>query len=48
MSFDSAVERLKKSIINGDEEDAEKAASEILLAGIDPMLVMERELFPTI
>lgn len=48
LSFDSTVERLKKSIINGNEEDAEKAASEILQAGIDPMLVMERELFPTI
>jgi corrinoid protein of di/trimethylamine methyltransferase len=48
LSFDNKVERLKKSIINGNEEDAEKAANEILQGGIDPMLVMERELFPTI
>jgi len=48
LSFDNTVERLKKSIINGNEEDNEKAANEILQARIDPMLVMERELFPTI
>jgi methanogenic corrinoid protein MtbC1 len=47
LSLDSTVERLKKSIINGNEEDAENAASEILQSGIDPMLAMERELFPT-
>ena len=48
MSSDTPVERLKMSIINGHEQDAEKAAREILNAGIDPMQVMEKELFPTI
>jgi corrinoid protein of di/trimethylamine methyltransferase len=42
------VERLKKSIINGQEQDAEEAARQILNAGMDPMQVMERELFPAI
>ena len=35
-------------MINGREQDAEKAAREILDAGMDPMLVMERDLFPAI
>jgi methanogenic corrinoid protein MtbC1 len=46
--LNTAVERLKKSIINGQEQDAEKAAREILNARMDPMQVMERELFPAI
>ena len=48
MGLETPVERLKKAIINGHEQDAESAAREILEAGTDPMLVMERELFPTI
>ena len=48
MNSDIPVERLKRSIIHGEEQDAEKAAREILNAGIDPMQVMERELFPAI
>lgn len=48
MNSDTPVERLKRSIINGQEQDAEKAAREILNAGMDPIQVMERELFPAI
>ncbi len=48
MSSDNPIERLKESVINGREQDAEKAAREILDAGMDPMLVMERDLFPAI
>lgn len=48
MSSDTRVERLKESIISGQEQDAENAAREIVQSGMDPMLVMERELFPTI
>ena len=48
MSSDNPVERLKESVINGREQDAEKAAREILDAGMDPMRVMEEELFPAI
>jgi corrinoid protein of di/trimethylamine methyltransferase len=48
LNSDTPVERLKRSIICGEEQDAEKAAREILNAGIDPMQVMERELFPAI
>ena len=48
LSSDMSVERLKKSVINGQEHDAENAAREIVQSGIDPMLVMETELFPTI
>lgn len=48
MSSESLVERLKKAIISGDEPEADRAARGILDAGMDPMLVMERELFPAI
>jgi methanogenic corrinoid protein MtbC1 len=48
LNSDTPAERLKKSIINGQEQDAEKAAREIPNAGMDPMQVMERELFPSI
>jgi methanogenic corrinoid protein MtbC1 len=48
LSSDTRVERLKESIISGQEQDAENAAREIVQSGMDPMLVMERELFPTI
>ena len=48
LSSDTRVERLKESIISGQEQDAENAAREIVQSGMNPMLVMERELFPTI
>jgi trimethylamine corrinoid protein len=48
LSSDTRVERLKEAIISGQEQDAEKAAREIAQSGADPMLVMERELFPTV
>jgi corrinoid protein of di/trimethylamine methyltransferase len=48
LNSDTPVERLKRSIINGQEQDAEKTAREILNAGMDPIQVMERELFPAI
>jgi trimethylamine corrinoid protein len=48
LSSETPVERLKKAIISGDEQEAERAAREILDVGMDPMLVLERELFPTI
>jgi len=48
LNSDTPVERLKRSIINGQEQDAEKAAREILNAGMDSIQVMERELFPAI
>lgn len=48
MSSETPVERLKKAVINGHEQDAEGASREVLDAGMDPMLVMERELFPAI
>ena len=34
-------------MVAGQEEDAEEVAREILDAGVDPMQVMESELFPT-
>ena len=48
MSSETPVERLKKAVIDGHEQDAERAARDVLDAGTDPMLVMERELFPAI
>jgi corrinoid protein of di/trimethylamine methyltransferase len=48
LNSDTPVERLKKSIINGQEQDAEKAAREIVNADMDPVQVMERELSPAI
>jgi corrinoid protein of di/trimethylamine methyltransferase len=48
LSPDPKIERLKESIISGQEQDAEKAAQEIVQSGTDPMQVMERELFPAI
>jgi trimethylamine corrinoid protein len=48
LSSDTRVERLKESIISGQEQDAENAAREIVQSGMNSMLVMERELFPTI
>jgi len=38
--------RLKESIINGQTQDAEEAARQLLEAGIDPLIVMEQDLFP--
>jgi len=46
LARENAIEKLKSSLISGQEEDAEKAAREILDAGIDPLDVMERELLP--
>jgi len=46
LSTETLVARLKEYVINGQEQDAEKAAREILDASIDPMQVMERDLFP--
>jgi methanogenic corrinoid protein MtbC1 len=46
LSRENTIEKLKSYLINGQEEDAEKAAREILDAGIDPLEVMETELFP--
>lgn len=40
-------EKLKKSIINGQNEEAEKTAREILDSGVDPLEIMERDLNPT-
>jgi len=48
LSPETPVERLRKSIVNGQEDDAEKAACEILDAGLDPMQILEKELFPAI
>lgn len=48
MGPETMVERLRKSIVNGQEDDAEKAAREILDAGLDPMQILEKELFPAI
>jgi len=48
LSSDNPIERLKESVISGNEGDAEIAARGILDAGMDPMLVMERDLFPAI
>jgi len=48
LSSETPVERLKKAVIDGHEQDAERAARDVLDAGTDPMLVMERELFPAI
>lgn len=38
--------RLKESVINGQTENAEEAARQVLEAGIDPLVVMEQDLFP--
>jgi corrinoid protein of di/trimethylamine methyltransferase len=48
LSLDRRVETLKESIISGQEQNAENAAREIIQSGMDPMIVMERELFPAI
>jgi len=48
LSSETPVERLKKAVIDGHEQDAERTARDVLDAGTDPMLVMERELFPAI
>jgi len=46
LNSEAAITKLKMSVISGQEEDAEKAAREILDIGIDPMEVLERHLFP--
>jgi corrinoid protein of di/trimethylamine methyltransferase len=48
LSPDTRVETLKESVISGQEQNAENAAREIVQSGMDPTLVMERELFPAI
>jgi trimethylamine corrinoid protein len=48
LSSDTIVQTLKKSILSGQEQNAENAAREIIESGMDPMIVMERELFPAI
>jgi corrinoid protein of di/trimethylamine methyltransferase len=48
LSSDNLVEKLKEFIISGREQDAEKTAHEILNAGLDPMRVLEEDLFPAI
>jgi len=47
LSLETLNERLKKFVISGDEEAAEKTASEILKAGMDPLEVIEKSLSPT-
>jgi len=47
LSRENAVEKLERLVVAGQEEDAEEVAREILDAGVDPMQVMESELFPT-
>jgi len=46
LNSESAITKLKISVISGQEEEAGKAAREILDAGIDPIGVLERHLFP--
>lgn len=40
------IVRLTRSVINGQTQDAEDAAREVLKAGTDPLQVLERDLFP--
>ena len=40
-------EKLKKSIINGENEEAERTAREILESGVDPLEIISRDLNPT-
>ena len=44
MSLETLNERLKKFVINGQEDAAQKTASEILNAGVDPLEVIEMSL----
>ena len=46
MSSESLVEKLKKSIINGQNEETEKTAREILESGVDPLEIIARDLNP--
>jgi corrinoid protein of di/trimethylamine methyltransferase len=48
LSSDNLVEKLTEFIISGRERDAEETAHEILNAGLDPMRVLEENLFPAI
>lgn len=44
MSLETLNERLKKFVISGQEDAAQKTASEILNAGMDPLEVIEKSL----
>jgi len=44
LSFEELNERLKRFVISGQEDAAEKTASEILNAGLDPLEVIEESL----
>jgi len=44
LSLETLNERLKKFVINGQEDAAQKTASEILNAGVDPLEVIEMSL----
>jgi len=46
LSQETLIMRLKESVINGQTENAEEAARQVLEAGIDPLVVMEQDLFP--
>jgi len=47
MTSESLNEKLKKSIISGQNEEAEKTALEILKSGIDPLEIITSDLNPT-
>jgi len=44
LSLETLNERIKKFVISGQEDDAQKTASEILNAGMDPLEVIEKSL----
>ena len=46
MSRDTPIAQLRESVMTGQADDAERAAREVLDAGIDPIQVLEKELFP--
>ena len=46
MSSETLTERLERFVITGQEEAAEKTAIEILNAGMDPLEIIEKNLFP--
>jgi methanogenic corrinoid protein MtbC1 len=42
LSRENPIEKLKRLVVSGQEEDAERVGREILDAAVDPMQVMER------
>ena len=46
MSTEAANSRLREAVMTGQVEDAERAARDVLDAGMNPMRVLEMELFP--